>query len=86
MALLSLEAIAGARKKTVGSRQTLKAIQKGQARVVFVARDADPRVTEPIIQACRARGTPIVEVDSMRELGRACGIVVNCASAAVTEE
>jgi len=83
---LPLKRIAMARKKTVGSRQTLKAIQRGQARVVYVALDADRRVIDPIIEACRARGTPLVEVDSMRELGRACGIVVNCASAAVTEE
>lgn len=83
---MPLKRIAAARKKTVGSRQTLKAIQRGQARVVFVALDADRRVIAPIIESCLARGTPLVKVDSMRELGKACGIVVDCASAAVTEE
>jgi len=81
-----LSRITAARKKTVGSRQTLKAIQRGQARVVFVALDADRRVIDPIITACRTQGIPLVEVPSMRELGKACGILVNCASAAVTED
>ncbi len=83
---MSIARIAAARKKTVGSRQTLKAIQKGQARAVFVALDADRWVIDPIIQVCVAKGIPLVRVDSMRELGNACGISVNCASAAVTEE
>jgi len=83
---LSLARIAAARKKTVGSRQTLKAIQKGQARAVFVALDADRWVIDPIIQVCQAKGIPLIQVESMRELGSACGISVNCATAAVTEE
>lgn len=83
---MAIERITAARMKTIGSRQTLKAIHKEQARVVFVALDADHRVTEPIIEACRAKGTLLVEVDTMRELGLACGIAVGCASAAVIEE
>jgi large subunit ribosomal protein L7A len=83
---IATKRIATARRKTAGSRQTLKAIQKGQARIVFVALDADRWVIDPIIQACQAKGTPLVEVGSMWELGRACGIVVDCASAAITEE
>jgi len=83
---LSPAGIAAARKKTVGFRQTLKAIQKGQARAVYVAMDADRRVIDPVIRVCQARGIPLIQVESMRELGSACGISVNCATAAVTEE
>ncbi|MCL6558994.1 MAG: ribosomal L7Ae/L30e/S12e/Gadd45 family protein [Firmicutes bacterium] len=75
-----------ARKKAVGSKETLKVVERGQAKVVFVATNAERRITEPIIRACQARGTPVEEVPSMRELGRACGISVNCASAAVIED
>jgi len=83
---VSLERLSKARRKTVGSKQTLKAIQRGQAKVVYVARNAEPHVTGPVLEACRAQQVPVVEVPTMRELGRACGIAVNCASAAITEE
>jgi len=75
-----------ARKKTVGSKQTLKAVERGQAKVVFIARDADNHVVEPIRQACRQKNVEIVEVDSLKDLGRACGIDVGCASASIIEE
>ncbi|HIE12262.1 MAG TPA: 50S ribosomal protein L7Ae-like protein [Desulfotomaculum sp.] len=75
-----------ARKKAVGSKETLKTVERGQAKIVYVAKNAERRITEPIIRACQARGIPVEEVPSMKELGRACGISVNCASAAVIEE
>ncbi|MDI6631541.1 MAG: ribosomal L7Ae/L30e/S12e/Gadd45 family protein [Bacillota bacterium] len=80
------ERLMRARKKAVGSKETLKAVERGQAKIVFVAKNAERRVTEPVVRACQARGTPVEEVASMRELGRACGISVNCASAAVIED
>lgn len=80
------ERLISARKKAVGSKETLKSIERGQAKVVYVAKNAERRITEPIIRACRARGTPLEEVPSMRELGKACGISVNCASAAIIED
>jgi large subunit ribosomal protein L7A len=51
-----------------------------------LAKDADVHVTDPIMRACRAKAIPLVRVPSMRELGKACGISVGCASAAITEE
>ena len=51
--------------------------------MVFVARDADRRVTEPVLRAAHARGLEVVEVESMVALGRACGIAVGAAVAAV---
>ncbi len=74
------------KKKTVGTKQTLKAIERGESKTVYVAEDAERRVVEPIIQMCEKKGIPVVRVASMRELGRACGIKVGCASAAVIEE
>lgn len=70
----------------VGAKQTLKAIQAGQAELVFLARDADEYVTEPIRQACVLRGINIVNVDSMAELGRACSIEVGAAVATVMKD
>lgn len=83
---MSYERIRAAKKKTVGTKQTTKAVQKGNARVVFIARDAEAHVTEPLLALCREKGVEVVMVDSMEELGRACGIEVGSASAAILEE
>jgi large subunit ribosomal protein L7A len=83
---MAYERLLAARKKTVGAKQTTKAIERGQARLVYVARNADRHVVDPILQLCAAKNIPVTQVDSMQALGRACGIEVGCATAAVTEE
>ncbi len=75
-----------ARKKAVGAKQTLRAVEKGSALVVFVASDADRRITEEVIRECQMKGIPTESVDSMLSLGRACGIQVGAAAVAIIEE
>ncbi len=81
--LLPLEQIRAAEARAVGASQTVKAVRKGRALLVLVARNADRKVTEPVVHAAQEQGVPVAEVDSMRELGRACGIAVGAAAAAV---
>ncbi|HVI85483.1 MAG TPA: ribosomal L7Ae/L30e/S12e/Gadd45 family protein [bacterium] len=80
---MDIEGLRAAPRRAVGASQTAKAIGRGRAAVVFVARDADRRVTEPVLRAAHARGLEVVEVESMVALGRACGIAVGAAVAAV---
>lgn len=75
-----------AKKKTVGTKQTLKALDKGLAKKVFIASDAERHVVKPLILICREKGVPVIGVDTMKNLGKACGIEVGCASAAIIEE
>ncbi|OTA40436.1 MAG: 50S ribosomal protein L7Ae/L30e/S12e/Gadd45 [Symbiobacterium thermophilum] len=82
---MSLERLKAASKKTVGTKQTVKAIAKGQARVVFVARDAEEHVIRGVLEAAREKGLEIEEVESMAVLGKACGIEVGAAAAAILE-
>lgn len=79
----ALERLRGAEFRAVGSNQTAKAIEKGRAQVVFVAKDADRRVVEGVLAAARDRGVEVMEIASMRELGRACGIAVGASAAAI---
>jgi len=72
--------------KTVGLKQTAKAIQSGNARQVFLAGDVDDYVANKIKMLCREFQVPIIEVDSMKELGEACGIHVGAATAAILNE
>ena len=67
----------------VGSKQLRKALKAGTVLTVFLARNADPGVTEPIADLCQAADIQPIWGDSMKELGRSCGINVGTAAAAV---
>ena len=69
--------------KVVGVKQSRKAVQRGAARLVFLAQDADPQVTDPIQDLCERSGTPVELIPHMKDLGAACGIRLGCAVAAV---
>ena len=58
-------------------------MEGGSAERVFLAEDADPRVTEPMEALCSGKNIPVVKVPSMKELGAACGISVGAAVAAL---
>ena len=67
----------------VGTKQLKKAVKAGRVKYVFLAENADPAVTEPLEELCTANHIQITWVRSMAELGRACGIEVGAAAAAV---
>ena len=71
------------KKVIVGSKQLKKALNKGDARYVYLAENADPAITGPIEDLCRQRNIHFTWVRSMDDLGRACGIEVGAAAAAV---
>ena len=80
---MTLDDLMQAEKRTVGVKQTEKAVVKGTALKVFVAKDADERVTEKLIELCKEKAVAWVEVETMHELGRACGIHEKAAAAAI---
>lgn len=82
---MSLERLKTARKKTIGTKQTSKAMEKGTTRTVFVAKDAEEHVTRDIIRMAREHGLELIVVDSMLALGKACGIEVGAATAAILD-
>jgi large subunit ribosomal protein L7A len=72
-------------KKSIGTKQTLKAIQKGSAIEVLIAKDAESHVVAPLYELCTEKNIAINEVESMAALGKACGIDVGTASVAILE-
>ncbi|MBI3998637.1 MAG: ribosomal L7Ae/L30e/S12e/Gadd45 family protein [Armatimonadetes bacterium] len=79
----ALTRLRAAPARAVGTNQTAKAIARGAVMEVFVAADADRRVVEPVLRAAADRGLIPTEVESMAVLGRACGIAVGAAAAAI---
>jgi large subunit ribosomal protein L7A len=83
---LSIEGSLRGKKCSVGTKQTTRLVESGKAAEVFVAKDADPRLIQKIVQLCKKMGVRVTYVDSMKQLGKACGIEVGAAMAAVANE
>lgn len=69
--------------KTVGLKQSIKVLESGMVRQVFVARDADEHIVDKIKELCYKSSIPIIDVDTMKLLGKACGIDVGTAVACI---
>ncbi len=83
---MSYERVKQAKKLSVGTKQTTKMVELGKALEVFVAKDADPKLTAKIVNLCKKMGVKVTYVDSMRQLGKACGIEVGAAMAAAVND
>ncbi|OYD06544.1 ribosomal L7Ae/L30e/S12e/Gadd45 family protein [Paludifilum halophilum] len=82
---MSYDRVKKAKTLFIGAKQTKKAIEQGSPQQVVIARDADDRIRESLADLCRNYGVSVVYVDSMKELGKACGIDVGAATAAIID-
>lgn len=82
MATEQIRAQIGGRKVVVGAKQLRKALAAKTVRCVYIARNADPAITEPLIALCQQNLIPFAWAKSMQDLGCACGIEVGAAAAA----
>ena len=69
--------------KVVGTRRLIRAIEAGEIAEAFIAMDADLFIVRQVRQACNAAGVRLNEVDTMVQLGQACGVEVKTASAGI---
>ena len=68
-------------RKVVGIKQLRKSLKDGQVLRAYAAENADPRLTDPLAEECSRLGMELIEVPTMAELGKACGISVGAAAA-----
>lgn len=71
--------------RAVGAKQVMKALRRGDAKAVYLAKDADARVTAPVRELAESYKVKVIEAETMEELGSACGIEVKAAAAAALE-
>lgn len=69
--------------KTIGAKQTMKAIRRGQVSFVFIGSDCDAWVSEPLITLCQESHILYDVEHDMVELGRASHIKVKAAAVGV---
>ena len=55
-------------ERVAGIKQTRRALRDGRAKVVFLARDADPALTQPLALLAQEAGVPVQWADAMGEL------------------
>lgn len=67
----------------IGTKQTLKALNKGEVSEVFIADDADDHVTSRVAELAKGLGVPCHHVDSKKKLGKASGVEVGASTVAV---
>ena len=70
-----------------GTNETTKAVERGMAKLVYIAMDVDPpEIVAHLPLICEEKNIPYVYVKSKSELGKAVGIEVDCAAAAIINE
>jgi len=70
-----------------GTNEVTKAIERGQAKLVVIAEDVQPKeIVQHLPALCEEKGIPFVIVDSKKKLGVAVGINAASASVAIIDE
>lgn len=80
---MSYEKVAQAESKVIGTKQTLKALEDGIVKELYIASDADYKVIYKVIALAEKKDIPTIKVHSMKKLGKACGIDVSAATVAI---
>ena len=70
-------------KKVIGVKQCQKLINQGK--VLYVAKDANAKLISPIIQLAKEKNIKIVEIPTMKELGKMSSIDVKSAAVLTLE-
>ncbi|KHF39033.1 50S ribosomal protein L7ae-like protein [Halalkalibacter okhensis] len=80
---MSYDKVLQANDLIIGTKQTLKALDDGIVSEVLIAKDAEYRVIYKVEALAKAKDIPLLYVDSMKKLGKACGIDVGAATVAL---
>jgi large subunit ribosomal protein L7Ae len=69
-----------------GTNETTKAVERGNAMLVFVAEDVSPEeVVMHLPDLCDEKGIPYIFVSEQDDVGRAAGLEVGSAAAAIVD-
>ena len=69
--------------RVIGIKQVTKAVKRKAVAMVFIASDADERVTAELKAVCQEYSVLTDEAVGMQEIGKVCNIEVGAAAAAI---
>ena len=78
-----LEMLTNTKDRIVGIKQVLRAAENGELEIIYIARDADLEIREKVLAAAEQFEIRAEMAPSKAELGRAAGIDVEAACAAL---
>ncbi|MCR4882632.1 MAG: ribosomal L7Ae/L30e/S12e/Gadd45 family protein [Clostridiales bacterium] len=81
-----METLKNNANRIVGTKQVLRAVKAGKLQRIYVANDVDTFLYQQVIRAAEAAEVPVTRVESMKELGEACGVQVAAAAAGIVKE
>lgn len=82
----ALEAVRGSGNIRKGVNETTKAVERGLAKLVVLADDVSPpEIVMHLPVLCKEKKVAYISVPSKQELGKAVGIEVGTAAAAIVE-
>lgn len=73
-------------KKVIGIKQCTKLLKSGEGKVLYVAKDAISKLVLPLIELAKENNVEIVEISTMKELGKMSGIDVKSAATLVLND
>ncbi len=86
-ALKAIETAKATGKIKKGTNEVTKAVERGDAKLVVIAKDINPpEVTMHIPLLCKEKGIPCFTAENREELGTAAGLTVPTAAVAVVQE
>jgi len=69
-----------------GTNETTKAVERGNAALVYVAEDVQPEeVVMHLPELCNEKGVPYLFVETQEDVGHAAGLEVGSAAAAIVD-
>ncbi|WHY00863.1 50S ribosomal protein L7ae-like protein [Neobacillus sp. DY30] len=80
---MSYEKVLQATKIVIGNKQTVKVLKDGTASELIIANDAETKVTAAVVKLAQELNIPIIYVNSMKKLGKACGIEVGASTVVI---
>ncbi|MBI4044699.1 MAG: 50S ribosomal protein L7ae [Candidatus Diapherotrites archaeon] len=85
--LLIIEKVKKTGKLRIGSNEVTKAIERGTAKLVFIAEDVTPpEIVMHLPILCTEKNIPFSYVSTKKELGEKLGLKASASSAAVVNE
>ena len=69
-----------------GTNETTKAVERGNADLVFIAEDVQPEeIVMHLPELCEEKGIPFIYVETQDDIGHASGLEVGSAAAAIVD-
>ncbi|PIN98674.1 MAG: 50S ribosomal protein L7ae [Candidatus Diapherotrites archaeon CG10_big_fil_rev_8_21_14_0_10_31_34] len=82
-----IEKVTKTGKIRIGVNETTKAIERGKAKIIFIAEDVSPQeLVMHLPLLCEEKKIPYSFISTKKELGEKAGIAVGTASIALIEE